>query len=85
MTSLVVHDSTAPVAQHLSAIDIEPVFGIIKEQQGARRFLLRGLTNVAAEWTMLATAFDLCNLWRVWSSSNSFSHPFNGPEPCLVS
>ena len=29
---------------------VEPVFGIIKEQQGARRFLLRGLVNVAAEW-----------------------------------
>ena len=33
---------------------VEPVFGIIKEQQGARRFLLRGLVNVAAEWTVLA-------------------------------
>lgn len=28
----------------------EPVFGILKEQQAARRFLLRGLTNVKAEW-----------------------------------
>ena len=64
---------------------VEPVFGIIKEQQGARRFLLRGLANVAAEWTMLATAFNLRTLWRVWSSSNSFSHPFDGPEPCPVS
>ena len=48
---------------------VEPVFGIIKEQQGARRFLLRGLANVAAEWTMLATAFNLRTLYRVWSSS----------------
>ena len=38
---------------------VEPAFGIIKEQQGARRFLLRGLVNVEAEWTMLATAFNL--------------------------
>ena len=45
------------------------VFGIIKEQQGARRFPLRGLANVAAEWTMLATAFNLRTLYRVWSSS----------------
>ena len=45
---------------------VEPVFGIIKEQQGGRRFLLRGLTNVAAEWTVLATAFNLRTLWRVW-------------------
>ena len=63
---------------------VEPVFGIIKEQQGARRFLLRGLVNVAAEWTMLATAFNLRTLWRVWRSS-PFIGPFNGPEPRPVS
>ena len=45
---------------------VEPVFGIIKEQQQARRFLLRGLHNVAAEWTLLATAFNLRTLWRIW-------------------
>ena len=50
---------------------VEPVFGIIKEQQGARRFLLRGLVNVAAEWTMLATAFNLRTSWRVWRSAPS--------------
>ena len=38
---------------------MEPVFGIIKEQMGVRRFLLRSLANVAAEWTALATAFNL--------------------------
>ena len=50
---------------------VEPAFGIIKEQQGARRFLLRGLVNVAAEWTMLVTAFNLRTLYRVWSSCRS--------------
>ena len=48
---------------------VEPVFGIIKEQQGARRFLLRGLANVTAEWVLLVTTFNLRTLWRVWSSS----------------
>ena len=47
---------------------IEPVFGIIKEQQSGRRFLLRGLVNVAAEWVVLATAFNLRTLWRIWRS-----------------
>lgn len=50
---------------------IEPVFGIIKEQMGVRRFLLRGLSNVRAEANTLATAFNLrtlYNLWRLWSS-----------------
>ena len=45
---------------------VEPVFGIMKEVQGARRFLLRGLEDVRSEWTLLATAFNLKSLWRVW-------------------
>ncbi len=45
---------------------VEPVFGIIKDQQGLRRFLLRGLGNVAAEWALMATAFNLRTLWRAW-------------------
>ena len=85
--------SVAQEAYRLRKQLVEPAFGIIKEQQGARRFLLRGLVNVAAEWTMLATAFNLRTLWRVWSSSRwrvwsssrSFSHPFHGPKPCAVS
>jgi transposase len=45
----------------------EPTFGIIKDQLGARRFLLRGLTNAQAEFTLLATAFNLRTLYRVWN------------------
>ncbi len=48
---------------------VEPVFGIIKEQRGARRFLLRGLSNVTAECTLMVTAFNLRTLRRMWSSS----------------
>jgi len=47
---------------------IEPIFGILKEQMGARRFLLRGLANVRAEFMMLATAFNLRVLWRAWKA-----------------
>ena len=43
---------------------IEPVFGILKEQLGGRRFLLRGLAKVQAEFSLLATAFNLRMLWR---------------------
>jgi transposase len=53
----------------------EPVFGILKEQQGARRFLLRGLANVTAEFVLLATAFNLRTLWRVWTSGQPRSQP----------
>ena len=45
----------------------EPTFGILKDQMNARRFLLRGLVNVSAEFNLLATAFNLRTLWRVWS------------------
>lgn len=47
---------------------IEPVFGILKEQQGARRLLLRGLEAVRAEWSVLAAAFNLRTLARVWQA-----------------
>ena len=41
---------------------VEPVFGIIKEHMGGRRFLLRGLANVRAEWSLIAAAFNLRTL-----------------------
>jgi transposase len=50
---------------------VEPVFGIMKERQDARRLLLRGLRNVKAEWTLLCTAFNLRSLWRIWAKSPS--------------
>lgn len=46
----------------------EPVFGILKEQQGARRFLRRGLENVRSEWDLLAAGFNLNTLFRHWKS-----------------
>ncbi len=52
---------------------VEPVFGIIKEQQQAQRFLLRGLPNVVAEWTLLATAFNLRTLWRAWRATGAWN------------
>lgn len=53
---------------------VEPVFGIVKEQQEARRFLLRGIDNVAAEWKLLATAFNLRTPWRT-RRTRSRVHP----------
>jgi len=45
---------------------IEPVFGIIKEQMDTRRFLLRGLANVRAEWNLLCAAFNMRKLYQHW-------------------
>jgi transposase len=43
---------------------VEPVFGQIKEQQGARRFLRRGMRACDAEWKLLCGTHNLLKLWR---------------------
>jgi hypothetical protein len=43
---------------------VEPVFGQLKEQQGARRFLRRGLGACEAEWKLLCGTHNLLKLWR---------------------
>jgi transposase len=43
---------------------VEPVFGMIKETLGYRRFLLRGLQQVKGEWAIICTAFNLLKLYR---------------------
>lgn len=57
--------ATAKALYRLRKQLVEPVFGLLKEHHGARRFLLRGLANVGHEWTLLATGFNLKMLWRV--------------------
>jgi transposase len=44
---------------------VEPVFGIIKEAMGFRRFSLRGLPGVALEWTLVCLAYNLRRLHRL--------------------
>jgi hypothetical protein len=51
----------------------EPTFGILKDQLGARRFLLRGLANVRAEFTLIATAFNLRTICRIWNKIRKVS------------
>ncbi len=58
---------------------IEPVFGSIKEQLAARRFVLRGFANVSAEWALLGTAFNLRTPWRVWRLC-AFVNLLRGPQ-----
>jgi transposase len=43
---------------------VEPVFGQIKEVRGLRRFLLRGLESVQAEWSLICTTHNLLKLFR---------------------
>ena len=43
---------------------VEPVFGVLKQQRGLRQFRCRGLTQVATEWTLATTAFNLTRLFH---------------------
>jgi transposase len=41
---------------------VEPVFGQIKDRQGLRQFLRRGLDNVTTEWTLACTVHNIRKL-----------------------
>ncbi len=44
---------------------VEPVFGIIKEVMGFRRFRLRGRAKVALEWTLVCVSYNLKRLFAL--------------------
>jgi len=44
---------------------VEPVFGIIKEALGFRRFHLRGLCRVDLEWTLVRLAYNIKRLYHI--------------------
>jgi transposase len=44
---------------------VEPVFGIIKEAMGFRRFSMRGREKVELEWTLVTTAYNLKRLFNL--------------------
>jgi len=45
---------------------IEPVFGWIKSNLGFRRWTVRGLENVKAQWSLLCTTINLKKLYKHW-------------------
>lgn len=44
---------------------VEPVFGIIKEVMGFRRFRLRGREKVSLEWTLVCLSYNLKRLFTL--------------------
>lgn len=44
---------------------VEPVFGIIKEILGFRRFSLRGEEETNAEWSLVCTAYNLKRFFKI--------------------
>lgn len=59
---------------------IEGVFGTLKTRHGARQLLLRGRANVTAEWTLLATAFNLQTLCRAAQGAYGSATPTAPPQ-----
>jgi hypothetical protein len=47
------------------AVDVEPVFGNIKQNKGFKRFKLRGLDNVSIEFGLIALAHNLAKLTKI--------------------
>ena len=47
---------------------VEPVFGQIKRVRWFRKFLLRGLEKISAEWQLICLTHNLLKIWRHASS-----------------
>ena len=47
---------------------VEPVFGVIKEAMGFRRFTVSGLDKVKTQWSLICTTFNLRKLFKVWTA-----------------
>lgn len=47
----------------LRKMTVEPVFGIIKEIMGFRRFSFRGEVTINGEWLLVCSAFNLKRLF----------------------
>jgi transposase len=50
---------------------VEPVFGMTKSARGIRRFLLRGLEKVSAEWQLISLTHNLLKVWRRVNSAGA--------------
>jgi hypothetical protein len=48
--------------------NVEPVFGIIKQAIGFRRFQLRGQAKVELEWTLMTTSYNIKRLFNLGMS-----------------
>ena len=44
---------------------VEPVFGIIKEVMGFRRFMMRGRAKVELEWTLVCVSYNLKGMFTL--------------------
>lgn len=48
---------------------VEPTFGNIKHNYGFRRWTVRGLANICAQWSLVCLAVNLRKIIKVWTAS----------------
>jgi len=60
---------------------VEPVFGIIKEAMGFRRFSLRGHKNVSLEWNLVCLAYNVKRLHRIGGAFGGIRGLRGGVKP----
>lgn len=68
-------------------VDVEPVFGMIKQNRGFRRFLLKGIEKVTIEFGLVALAHNmmkLCTLIDLKGFFAAFLHLFLYPLSCIT-
>ena len=56
------------IVSRRSPVWVEPVFGIIKRVLNFRRWTVRGLENVRAQWFLICTAINLRKIYLRWKS-----------------
>ena len=59
------HTAEGRALYNLRKETVEPVFGIIKETMGFRRFSMRGIAKAALEWTLVTLSYNLRRLHSV--------------------
>jgi transposase len=59
------------------SVDVEPVFGMIKENRGFRRFKLSGLNKVNIEFGLLALAHNLAKLTKILLLNGFFNELYS--------
>ena len=62
------------------SIQAEGVFGYVKTDFQFRRFSLKGIQKVGAEWTLLAMAFNILKLHHKTQNGRLGTHLFSLPE-----
>ena len=45
---------------------VEPIFGVIKQARGFRRWTVRGLENVKTQWSLICAACNLKKMYKAW-------------------